>query len=30
MPFEIPVSMVLGLVGAVVFITLLLRQRRAV
>lgn len=29
MPFEIPVSMVLGLVGAVVFITLLLRQRRS-
>lgn len=28
MPFEIPVSMVLGLVGSVVFITLLLRQRR--
>jgi iron complex transport system permease protein len=27
MPFEIPVSMVLGLVGAVVFVTLLLRQR---
>ena len=26
MPFEIPVSMVLGLVGAVVFITLLLRR----
>ncbi|MBL3687978.1 ABC transporter permease [Leucobacter zeae] len=29
MPFEIPVSMVLGLVGAVIFIALLLRQRRA-
>lgn len=28
MPFEIPVSMVLGIVGAVVFIALLLRQRR--
>ncbi|RGE19369.1 ABC transporter permease [Leucobacter sp. wl10] len=28
MPFEIPVSMVLGLVGSVVFIALLLRQRR--
>lgn len=28
MPFEIPVSMVLGIVGSVVFITLLLRQRR--
>ncbi len=28
MPFEVPVSMVLGVVGAVVFITLLLRQRR--
>ncbi|MBK0417794.1 iron chelate uptake ABC transporter family permease subunit [Leucobacter sp. CSA1] len=27
MPFEIPVSMVLGIVGSVVFITLLLRQR---
>ncbi|WP_336990935.1 ABC transporter permease [Leucobacter sp. VD1] len=27
MPFEVPVSMVLGLVGAVVFIALLLRQR---
>ncbi|GAB2561508.1 ABC transporter permease [Leucobacter ruminantium] len=27
MPFEIPVSMVLGIVGAAVFITLLLRQR---
>nr|WP_255572795.1 iron chelate uptake ABC transporter family permease subunit [Leucobacter tenebrionis] len=27
MPFEIPVSMVLGLVGSAVFITLLLRQR---
>lgn len=29
MPFEIPVSMVLGLVGAVIFISLLLRQRQA-
>lgn len=29
MPFEIPVSMVLGLIGATVFVTLLLRQRRA-
>lgn len=29
MPFEIPVSMVLGLVGSVVFIVLLLRQRRS-
>jgi iron complex transport system permease protein len=28
MPFEIPVSLVLGVVGAVVFIALLLRQRR--
>lgn len=28
MPFEVPVSMVLGVVGAVVFITLLLRQRK--
>ncbi|MGJ0203121.1 iron chelate uptake ABC transporter family permease subunit [Leucobacter sp. gxy201] len=28
MPFEIPVSMVLGLVGSVVFIALLLRQRK--
>ncbi len=28
MPFEIPVSMVLGIVGSVVFITMLLRQRR--
>ncbi|MCW4466827.1 iron chelate uptake ABC transporter family permease subunit [Glutamicibacter sp. MNS18] len=28
MPFEIPVSLVLGIVGAVVFIILLLRQRR--
>nr|WP_244301318.1 iron chelate uptake ABC transporter family permease subunit [Leucobacter insecticola] len=27
-PFEVPVSMVLGLVGAVVFITLLLRRQR--
>ena len=28
MPFEVPVSMILGIVGAVVFIALLLRQRR--
>lgn len=28
MPFEIPVSVILGIVGAVVFIHLLLRQRR--
>ncbi len=28
MPFEVPIAMVLGLVGAVVFIFLLLRQRR--
>jgi iron complex transport system permease protein len=28
MPFEVPVSLVLGVVGAVVFIALLLRQRR--
>uniref|UniRef100_UPI00403F0639 ABC transporter permease n=1 Tax=Paenibacillus sp. FSL L8-0435 TaxID=2954618 RepID=UPI00403F0639 len=28
MPFEIPVSMILGTVGAVVFIVILLRQRR--
>lgn len=28
MPFEIPVSVILGIVGAVVFITLLLRTRR--
>lgn len=27
-PFEIPVSLILGVVGAIVFITLLLRQRR--
>ena len=27
-PFEIPVSTILAIVGAVVFITLLLRQRR--
>lgn len=30
MPFEIPVSVILGIVGAVVFIHLLLRQRRRV
>ena len=29
MPFEIPVSMMLGLVGSAVFIAMLLRQRRA-
>ncbi|YCI20930.1 iron chelate uptake ABC transporter family permease subunit [Paenibacillus sp. Z3-2] len=29
MPFEIPVSMILGTVGAVVFIVILLRQRRS-
>ncbi|MHA7964839.1 ABC transporter permease [Paenibacillus sp. CAU 1782] len=29
MPFEIPVSMILGTVGAVVFIIILLRQRRS-
>jgi iron complex transport system permease protein len=28
MPFEVPVSLILGIVGAAVFITLLLRQRR--
>lgn len=28
MPFEVPVSLILGVLGAVVFITLLLRQRR--
>ncbi|WP_090717400.1 ABC transporter permease [Paenibacillus typhae] len=28
MPFEVPVSLILGTVGAAVFITLLLRQRR--
>ncbi|RAG69235.1 ABC transporter permease, partial [Burkholderia multivorans] len=27
-PFEIPVSLILGIVGAAVFIVLLLRQRR--
>ena len=27
-PFEVPVSLILGVIGAVVFITLLLRQRR--
>ncbi|GAA1766022.1 ABC transporter permease [Kocuria aegyptia] len=30
MPFEIPVSVILGIVGAVVFVHLLLRQRRRV
>ena len=28
MPFEVPVSLILGIVGAAVFIALLLRQRR--
>jgi iron complex transport system permease protein len=28
MPFEVPVSLILGILGAAVFITLLLRQRR--
>lgn len=28
MPFEVPVSLILGVVGAIVFILLLLRQRR--
>ena len=28
MPFEIPVSLILGIVGSVVFVVLLLRQRR--
>ena len=28
MPFEVPVSLILGIVGAIVFILLLLRQRR--
>lgn len=28
MPFEVPVSLILGIVGAIVFIILLLRQRR--
>ncbi|WP_288969099.1 iron chelate uptake ABC transporter family permease subunit, partial [uncultured Microbacterium sp.] len=28
MPFEVPVSLILGVVGAVVFVLLLLRQRR--
>jgi iron complex transport system permease protein len=27
-PFEIPVSLILGILGAVVFVVLLLRQRR--
>jgi iron complex transport system permease protein len=27
MPFEVPVSMILGVVGSAVFITLLLRMR---
>lgn len=29
MPFEVPVSLILGTVGSVVFITILLRQRRS-
>ncbi len=29
MPFEVPVSLILGVVGAVVFVALLLRRRRA-
>ena len=28
MPFEVPVSLILGVLGAVVFIFLLLRQRK--
>ena len=28
MPFEVPVSLILGVVGAVVFVVLILRQRR--
>ena len=28
MPFEVPVSLILGVVGSVVFVALLLRQRR--
>ena len=28
MPFEVPVSLILGIVGAAVFILLLTRQRR--
>ena len=28
MPFEVPVSLILGIVGAAVFITMILRQRR--
>ena len=28
MPFEVPVSLILGILGAIVFIALLLRQRR--
>src|SRR5699024_1890512 len=28
MPFEVPVSLILGIVGAIVFIVLLTRQRR--
>ena len=28
MPFEVPVSLILGVLGAAVFIALLLRQRR--
>lgn len=28
MPFEVPVSLILGIVGSAVFVLLLLRQRR--
>ncbi|MGO2721751.1 MAG: iron chelate uptake ABC transporter family permease subunit, partial [Brachybacterium tyrofermentans] len=28
MPFEVPVSLILGILGAIVFIALLLKQRR--
>jgi iron complex transport system permease protein len=28
MPFEVPVSLVLGILGAIVFVALLLRKRR--
>jgi iron complex transport system permease protein len=27
-PFEIPVSVILGIIGAIVFVTLIVRQRR--
>jgi iron complex transport system permease protein len=29
MPFEVPVSLILGTVGSVVFITILMRQRKS-